>query len=62
MKSILRLLILTLFSVVALSACSDGKAEQTGEKIDEAITDAGNAIEDACEKVKEKAGAKDDDC
>ena len=49
-------------SIVLLVACGDGPAEDAGEKVDEAITDAGNAIEDTCEDVKESTGAKDDDC
>ena len=53
--------------VAALSlgvvACEKkGPAERAGEKIDKAATDAGNAIEDKCEKVKEGMGAKDPDC
>ena len=51
-----------LFSVILLQGCEQGPAEKTGEKVDEVVTDAGNAIEDACEKVKEKADAKDEDC
>ncbi|MGI1945541.1 hypothetical protein [Shewanella glacialipiscicola] len=53
---------LTLFLALGLSACSDNNAESAGEKIDEAITDAGNAIEDACEDVKEGVNAKDKKC
>ncbi|WP_100656441.1 hypothetical protein [Alteromonas flava] len=45
-----------------LSACGDDTAEETGEKIDEVITDAGNAVEDACENVKEGVKAEDTDC
>ena len=43
-------------------ACGDGAAEDAGEKIDEVVTDTGNAIEDACEDVKEGVDAKDKDC
>ncbi|MGX9462059.1 hypothetical protein ACWXWU_12595 [Shewanella sp. A14] len=45
-----------------LSACSDNKAENAGEKVDEMIQDAGNAVEDACEDVKEGMKAEDPDC
>ena len=48
--------------LIALSACGDDTAEETGEQIDEVITDTGNAIEDACEDVKEGVDAKDKDC
>ncbi|WP_445773958.1 hypothetical protein [Shewanella sp.] len=45
-----------------LSACSDNKTENAGEKVDEMIQDAGNAVEDACEDVKEGMKAEDPDC
>lgn len=48
--------------VVVLGACADNDAEEAGAKIDEIVTDTGNAIEDACEDVKESADAKDKDC
>lgn len=48
--------------VLSLSACGDGEAEDAGEKLDEVVTDTGNAIEDACEKVKEDVKAEDTDC
>lgn len=48
--------------VFALNACGDGEAEEAGEEIDEMVTDAGNAVEDACEEVKEGMDAKDEDC
>ncbi|QTH64560.1 hypothetical protein J1N51_03565 [Psychrosphaera ytuae] len=60
-----KLLLMTLplvFSASFLTACGDGEAEEAGEKVDEVLTDAGNAVEDACEEVKEKADAKDTDC
>jgi hypothetical protein len=50
-----------LFAIV-LGACADNDAEEAGAKIDEIVTDTGNAIEDACEDVKETADAKDKDC
>lgn len=45
-----------------LMACNDNKAENAGEKIDEAVTDMGNAVEDACEDVKEGMNAEDKKC
>ncbi|TYK65727.1 hypothetical protein [Colwellia echini] len=53
--------LITLTAVFALSACSD-QFEEAGEKADEAVTDAGNAVEDACEDVKEGVKAEDQDC
>ena len=48
--------------VLSLTACGNGGAEEAGENIDEMVTDAGNAVEDACEDVKEELEAKDTDC
>ncbi|MEM6189031.1 hypothetical protein [Shewanella scandinavica] len=53
---------LALLLALGLTACSDNKAEDAGEKIDEVMTDTGNAIEDACEEVKEGVKAKDTKC
>ena len=36
--------------------------DEAGEAIGEAATDTGNAIEDACEDVKEAADAENTDC
>ena|SRR5690554_4480368 len=50
-------------SMFALAACEQkGPAEKLGENIDEATQDVGNAVEDACEDIKDAAGAKDKDC
>ena len=46
----------------SLAACGDGEAENAGEKLDEIVTDAGNAVEDACEDAKEGMNAEDKDC
>lgn len=52
-----------LVSGLLLAGCeSDGPFEQAGEALDDATTDIGNAVEDACEDVKEGAGADDTDC
>jgi len=53
---------LMVFLTAGLSACSDDKAENAGEKIDEMIQDSGNAVEDACEDLKEGMKAEDTDC
>lgn len=42
---------LLLLGTLSLTACEDGPAESMGEQIDNAATDVGNAIEDACEDV-----------
>ncbi len=55
-------LILSAFFVLTLSACSEGPAEEAGEKVDEGVTDIGNAAEDKCEDLKEGVDAKDEDC
>lgn len=61
LQNLVKVMAAALF-VFTLSACGDDSAEETGEKIDEIVTDAGNVIEDACEDVKENADAKDKDC
>ncbi len=51
------------FTLFLAAACDNkGPAEEAGEAIDDAVTDMGNAVEDASEDVKEKAGAKDKNC
>ncbi|WP_250655583.1 hypothetical protein [Alkalimarinus coralli] len=59
-KSLLALMMVIgmAFTVVAC----DGSAENAGERIDEAATDAGNTVEDLCEDAKEGMNAKDTDC
>jgi predicted small secreted protein len=58
----LAILSLLLTSMTFLSGCGDDTAEDAGKKVDEVVTDAGNAIEDACEDVKEGVKAEDTDC
>ena len=65
------LTVLTLTALLTLGACSDDKGEETGEKIDQLITETKdaaedtsdntkNAFEDASDKVKDAAkDAKD---
>jgi hypothetical protein len=47
-----------------LAACdtNDGTAEQTGEKIDEMVTDTENKVEDLCENMKKEMNTEDQDC
>ena len=48
--------------IVSLTACEDGSAERLGENVDDAATDAGNAVEDLCEDIKDAAGADNKNC
>ncbi|AIF99239.1 hypothetical protein EP12_12080 [Alteromonas australica] len=61
MKALSKVLLASAFAL-SLAACGDGEAEDAGEEIDEVVTDAGNAMEDACEDVKEGVDAEDKDC
>ena len=56
------LLSMVLGSLALVTACAEKDAETAGEKIDEMVTDAGNAVEDACEEAKEGMDAEDKDC
>lgn len=62
MKYLSMIAITMIMFVSAGCEMNDGGAEKMGENIDNAITDTGNAIEDACENVKEGVNAKDQDC
>ena len=55
-------LALVFSSLTMVTACNDNDAEDAGETMDEMANDAGNAVEDACEDVKEGANAEDTDC
>ena len=61
MKALSKVLLASAFAL-SLAACGDGEAEDAGEEIDEVVTDAGNAMEDACEDVKAGVDAEDKDC
>lgn len=58
------LIAIMLLSLTTLTACDrdEGGMEEMGEKMDEAATDFGNAIEDGCEDMKEGVNADDTDC
>ncbi|MCH1919110.1 hypothetical protein L9G15_06635 [Shewanella sp. A3A] len=61
------LLIIAAVVVILLSATLIGgedntSAEDIGEKIDNTMTDAGNAVEDKCEELKEQMGSKETNC
>ena len=62
LKDTLKVLTIALFSTVFMVGCDDGPAEETGEKIDEVVTDTKNAVEDACEKTKEELGTEETNC
>jgi len=51
-----------LLSAFFIFGCEEGPMEEAGEEIDDATSDLGNAVEDACEDVKDSAGADDKDC
>jgi hypothetical protein len=55
-------LLLMIIATLGLTACEEGPAEETGERIDEITTDTRNAIEDACEDVKDGVDAEDKNC
>jgi predicted small secreted protein len=60
--TIFRVLILIIAAAFVTACDNDGPMERAGEKIDNAASDAGNAVEDACEDAKEGMGADDTDC
>ncbi|MEQ8207433.1 MAG: hypothetical protein RIA65_14770 [Woeseia sp.] len=62
MKTSLTMAALLLTGILAAGCDNDGPMENAGEAIDEAATDIGNATEDACEDIKEGAGAEDTNC
>ncbi|GJM11688.1 MAG: hypothetical protein DHS20C12_00910 [Pseudohongiella sp.] len=45
------LALIALLGTLSLTACNEGPAERLGSDIDNAATDIGNAVEDACEDV-----------
>ncbi|MCF7498434.1 MULTISPECIES: hypothetical protein [unclassified Pseudoalteromonas] len=61
-NSTLKAATIALFSGLFIMGCEDNTAEDAGERIDEAITDTQNAVEDACEDVKEGVNAKETNC
>ena len=51
-----------LFASFFIMGCEDNHAEDAGERIDEAVTDVQNSVEDACENVKEGVNAEETNC
>lgn len=62
LKTIIFTPMLAALLVMPLTGCDDNTAENAGEKIDNAVRDTGNRVEDACEDIKESVNAKDTDC
>ncbi|TMP28387.1 hypothetical protein CWB99_11770 [Pseudoalteromonas rubra] len=63
MKHMITALQATFFiTILGLAGCSDGPAEDAGERVDEAITDVQNKAEDLCEKAKENLNAENENC
>ena len=61
--SIPKVLLLVVLTTFSLTACErEGPMERAGEKMDDAAKDVGNAVEDACEHVKEGVDAADPNC
>ncbi|MBB1294808.1 hypothetical protein H5154_00225 [Pseudoalteromonas sp. SR44-5] len=54
--------VIALFASFFIMGCEDNHAEEAGERIDEAVTDVQNKVEDACEEVKEGVNAKETNC
>ncbi|MDW7547784.1 hypothetical protein [Pseudoalteromonas peptidolytica] len=49
-------------SILALFGCSEGPAEEAGERFDETVQKVENSVEDACEDVKENLNAENEEC
>lgn len=69
MKNTLKLMVIFLAGIAASGCEQDGPAERAGEALDNAAADIReggedlrNKIEDACEDIKDGAGAQDKDC
>lgn len=62
MKKQIALVFVMITMAFGLTACNESDAEEVGENIDQAINDAGNSVEDLCERAKEGLEMKDQDC
>lgn len=62
MKKQIALVFVMIAMAFGLTACNESDAEEVGENIDQAINDAGNSVEDLCERAKEGLEMKDQDC
>ncbi|PCK30941.1 hypothetical protein [Pseudoalteromonas piscicida] len=54
--------VLGFVSILALFGCSEGPAEEAGERFDETVQEVENSVEDACEDVKENMNAENEEC
>jgi len=62
MKNVYALFFAAIVGLTCVACEEKGPAEKAGEKFDEITKDVGNSVEDACEDVKDAAGAEDKDC
>lgn len=60
--STLKAALIGLFASLFIMGCEDNHAEDAGERIDEAVTDVQNSVEDTCENVKEGVNAEETNC
>lgn len=49
-------------SLLGLTACNDGPAEDLGARVDDAIDETADAIDDACEDVRDAVAANNSNC
>jgi len=49
-------------SLLGLTACNDGPAEEFGARVDDAIDETADAIDDACEDIRDAVAANDRNC
>ena len=49
-------------SLLGLTACNDGPAEDLGARVDHAVNEAADAIDDACEDVRDAIAANNRNC
>lgn len=61
-SSTLKAAAIGLFASAFIMGCEDNHAEEAGERIDEAVTDVQNSVEDTCEEVKEGVNAEETNC
>ncbi|BED88171.1 hypothetical protein PspMM1_06390 [Pseudoalteromonas sp. MM1] len=58
----LKAALIAVFAGFFMMGCEDNHGEEAGERIDEAVTDVQNSVEDACENVKEGVNAEETNC
>jgi len=55
----LKTAVIAIFASFIIMGCEDNQAEEAGERIDEAVTDVQNKVEDACDEVKKDVNAEE---